>query len=103
MMESCHSDMICHYDKQLPELMDEPGFYEYALEVYNYLELMKPGTILNLQTDQNKLPWLLVVTGAFLNASDHWMDFELNDDYTRLRRKLLPDHFRKAMRNAHTG
>lgn len=79
-------------------MMATPGYYEYALEVYNYLELMKPSTILNLQATEDKLPWLLVTTGAFLAAQDHWMDFELNDDYTKLRRKFLSENFRKAMR-----
>ena len=49
---------------------------------------MKPGTILNLQADKDKLPWMLVAVGAFLPAQEHWMDFELNDDYTKLRRKV---------------
>lgn len=90
------SDLICHH-RQLPEMMDTPGFYEYAKQVYDYLELMKPGKILKLQETDDKLPWLLVTIGAFLVSSDHWMDFELNDDYTLLRRKFLPPNFRKAM------
>lgn len=78
-------------------MMKTPGFYEYAKQVYDYLEVMKPGRILKLQETDNKLPWLLVTTGAFLASSDHWMDFELNDEYTLLRRKFLPPNFRKAM------
>lgn len=99
-MERHHSELIQHYDTMLPGMMKTSGFYEYALAAYNYLEKMKPGTILNLQATEDKLPWLLVTIGAFLAAQDHWMDFELNDDYTRLRRKSLPENFRKSMRRS---
>jgi hypothetical protein len=73
----------------------------YIHQVYDYLEMMKPATILNLQADEDKLPWMLVAVGAFLPAQDHWMDFELNDDYTKLRRKEVPPNFRRAMKNKH--
>lgn len=99
-MENSRFELIRYYDTMLPDLMVTPGFYEYAIEVYNYLEIMKPGTILNLQATGDKFRWLLVTTGAFLAAQDHWMDFELNDDYTRLRRKFLSENFRKAMRQS---
>ena len=100
-METLRSDYIKHYDRFLPEMLQTEQSASYIRQVYDYLELMKPGTILNLQADKEKLPWLLVAVGAFLPAQDHWMDFELNDDYTRLRRKPLPPNFRKAMKNRH--
>ena len=61
--------------------------------------MMKPATVLNLQADEDKLPWMLVAVGAFLPAQEHWMDFELNDDYTKLRRKYLPPNFHRSMKN----
>lgn len=100
-METFRSDYIKHYGRFLPEmLLNEPAA-AYIRQVYDYLELMKPGTILNLNADKEKLPWMLVAVGAFLPAQDHWMDFELNDDYTRLRRKPLPPNFHKIMRRRH--
>ncbi len=99
-MEISHSDMIRRYDVWLFGLMAIPGFYTYARQAYDYLEVMKPGTIMKLQETEDKLPWLLVTVGAFLAAGQHWMDYETSDDYTKLRRKPLPESFRKAMAKA---
>lgn len=99
-MEISHSDMIRRYDVWLFGLMTIPGFYTYARQAYDYLEVMKPGTIMKLQETEDKLPWLLVTVGAFLAAGQHWMDYETSDDYTKLRRKPLPENFRKAMAKA---
>lgn len=101
-METFRSDYIRHYERFLPEMLQIEQAAAYIRQVYDYLEMMKPGTILNLQADKDKLPWMLVAVGAFLPAQEHWMDFELNDDYTRLRRKPLPPAFRKAMRRQHS-
>lgn len=100
-MEAFRSDYIKHYDRYLHEMLQDERAATYIRQVYDYLELMKPATILSLQADNDKLPWTLVAVGAFLPAQDHWMDFELNDDYTKLRRKPLPPHFRKAMKLRH--
>ena len=98
-METSRSDLICRYETYLPVMMRETGFYEFARQVFDYLELMKPGSVLNLQASQEEhLKWLLVTVGAVLAASEHWMDFESNDDYTKLRRKPLADNFRRLMR-----
>ena len=99
-MEISHSDMIRRYDVWLFGLMAIPGFYTYARQAYDYLEVMKPGTMMKLQETEDKLPWLLVTVGAFLAAGQHWMDYETSDDYTKLRRKPLPENFRKAMAKA---
>lgn len=100
-MEAFRSDYIKHYDRFLSEMLQIEPAATYIYQVYDYLEMMKPATILNLQAGKDKLPWMLVAVGAFLAAQEHWMDFELNDDYTRLRRKLLPPNFRKLMRLQH--
>ena len=95
------SEYIKHYERFLPEMLANERASLYIHQVYDYLEMMKPATILNLQADEDKLPWMLVAVGAFLPAQDHWMDFELNDDYTKLRRKEVPPNFRRAMKNKH--
>lgn len=97
-MEAFRSDYIKHYERYLPDLMDGGAAERYILQMYDYLELMRPGTRLNLQAEGDKLKWLLVAVGAFMAAQDHWMDFELNNDYTKLRRIFLPDKFRKLMK-----
>ncbi len=100
-MDTSRSDYIKHYERYLPEILQIEQAVTYIRQVYDYLEVMKPDTILNLQADKDKLPWMLVAVGVFLPAQEHWMDFELNDDYTKLRRKPLPPDFRKAMRFQH--
>lgn len=95
------SDYIKHYERYLPEMLADEQASAYIHQVYDYLEMMKPATVLNLQADKDKLPWMLVAVGTFLPAQEHWMDFELNDDYTKLRRKHLPPNFRRAMKNRH--
>lgn len=96
-MKETRSEMICRPETLFPGMMETPGYYDYARQVYDYLEVMEPGTILKLQAPEDKLPWLLVTVGIFLAASDHWMDYETDDDYTKLRKKSLPENFRKAM------
>ena len=100
-METPRSDYIEHYERYLPEMLQVEQAATYIRQVYDYLEKMKPGTILNLQADKDKLPWMLVAVGTFRQEQEHWMDFEQNDDYTKLRRKFLPPNFRKAMRKKH--
>lgn len=79
--------------------MDTPGYYEYAIQVFDYLETMAPGKVLNLKADDpDKLKWLVVTVAAFLSSGEHWMDYELNDDFTKVRHTDVPEHFRKLMR-----
>lgn len=98
-METSRSEYIRHYDRYLADLLDDGPTERYIRQVYDYLELMQPGTRLNLQAEGEKLKWLLVTVGAFLAAQDHWMDYELNDDYTKLRRTFLPPEFRRRMKD----
>jgi hypothetical protein len=96
-MEISRFEYIRNYDKYLPDMMKNEMAYNYMHQVYDYLELMETGTTISLHEDTQKLPWLLVACGAFMAASDHWIDFELNDDYTKLRRRFVPPNFRKLM------
>ena len=85
-METSRSEYIRHYDRYLHDLLDGGEAEKYILQVYDYLELMKPGTRLNLSARGERLKWMLVAVGAFLAASGH-EDYELNDDYTKLRKR----------------
>ena len=87
-METSRSEYIYHYERYLHDLLDGGEAEKYVRQVYRYLDYMKPGTRLNLQADGKRLKWLLVAVGAFLAESGH-DDYELNDDYTKLRR-LVP-------------
>lgn len=101
-MEKFRSEYIKHYEFYLADLLQDDTAERYICQVYDFLELMEPGTRLNLRAEGDKLKWLLVAVGAFLAAQNHWMEFELNDDYTKLRRIFLPDKFRRLMQK-HTN
>ena len=101
-MEEFRSEYVKYYERYLPALLDGGDAERYIRQVYDYLELMPPGTRLNLNAEGDKLKWLLVTVGAFLNAGEHWMDYELNDDYTKLRRIHLPPNFRRLMQDEPT-
>lgn len=87
-METSRFELIHHYDKYLSDLLSDPEAENYMLQVYHYLELMEPGTRLNLNAEGDKLMWLLVTVGTFLDTADPEHEYELNNDYTKLRRKL---------------
>jgi hypothetical protein len=93
------SEHIKNYRKYLPDLMETPGFYEYAIQVFNYLEMMEHRKILNLQADDPvKLQWLRVTVGAFITSSDHWMEYEINDDWSKIRKTDMPEEFKVLIR-----
>ena len=48
-METSRSEYIRHYERYLSDLLDGGEAEKYVRQVYDYLELMKPGTRLNLQ------------------------------------------------------
>ena len=72
-METLRSDYIKHYDRFLPEMLQTEQSAAYIRQVYDYLELMKPGTILKLQADKEELPWMLVpLAHFFLHKTIGW-------------------------------
>lgn len=86
-METSRSEYIRHYERYLPDLLDGGEADKYIRQVYGYLEQMQPGTRLNLRAEGERLKWMLVAVGAFLAENGH-EDYELNDDYTKLRRQV---------------
>ena len=71
-------------------MMNIPGYYEFAMQVYNYLELMQPGTTLFLDKYAGeKLIWIIKTICLFISDSDHWIDYEFNDTYTKVRRRIV--------------
>lgn len=97
-METFRSEYIQHYDRYLSDLMKDETAAAYMHRAYDYLEMMGDDKVMHLQDDNPKqLQWLLVACGAFLAAGDHWIDYELNDDYTKVRKKFVPPNFRKKL------
>lgn len=76
--------------QEFRELMLIPGFYEFAAPVYRFLESMEEGTIFNFADkceDEQKLGWFIKVACLFINCGN--FEYELNDEYTKIRRKRL--------------
>lgn len=84
-MEICRFELIEHYDKYLHSYLEDETASKYIQKVYDYLEMMEHRKVLMLQASENKLPWMLVAVGAFINSGNNWRHFELNDDCTKIR------------------
>ncbi len=86
-METTRSEYINHWYQYLKDLKENENAQEYMSKVYWYLDSMKPGRVLNLRAEGEKLKWLLIAAGAFFSESDHYMKYEFNDGLTKIRRK----------------
>lgn len=76
--------------QEFRDLMQIPGFYEFAKPVYDFLEVMEEGTIFNFATkcqDEQKLEWFIKVACLFIWCGH--FEYEFNDDFTKIRRKRL--------------
>lgn len=76
--------------QEFRDLMQVSGFYEFAKPVYDFLEVMEEGTIFSFAAkcqDEQKLEWFIKVACLFINCGH--FEYELNDDYTKIRRKCL--------------
>lgn len=79
---------------EIKELLDVPGFYEYAMPVYNYLETMKPGKVIKLIASEDRIEWLIKTVCLFIASGEHWREYELNADYTKIRRIVIPEKWK---------
>jgi hypothetical protein len=82
-------DLIQHSDAYAHALMECPESCRYMLRLYRYLEEMRPGQRLKLADAGDKERWMLVTVGEFLRSEAHWRCYELNADYTKIRRTEL--------------
>lgn len=76
--------------QEFRDLLEVPGFYEFAKPVYDFLECMEEGTVFNFAAkcqDKQKLEWFVKVACLFINCGH--FEYELNDGYTKIRRKHL--------------
>ena len=76
--------------QEFRDLMQVPGFYEFAKPVYDCLEVMEEGTIFNFATkcqDEQKLEWFIKIACLFIWCGH--FEYEFNDDFTKIRRKRL--------------
>ncbi len=80
-------DIMVAYRHYLPAMLEQDGFYAFALGVYDRLAKMKPGSSVPLETrDPDRLRWLLVAAAAFMDSGDNWMCYHPSDDYARILR-----------------
>lgn len=80
------SEYIYNYQAYLKAFMCNDEAWDYMKRAFDFMETMKPRTILSLTANEKQLPWLLVATGAFMDSLGHGLHYELNTAYTKLRR-----------------
>ena len=100
-METARSEYIRHYDSDQSGLMEDGEAKRAIVQVLDDQDLMEPGTRPTVQAGGERLKWMLVAVGAFLAARGH-EDYELNDDYTRLRRLMPWRSSKERQRFRHT-
>lgn len=88
------SDYKLKSRQEIKDLMNTPGFYEYAMPIYNYLETMKPGTVLKLVASEDRIEWMIKTVCIFISSGEHWREYELNGDYTKVRRIDILDKWK---------
>lgn len=84
------SKYILKSHQEFLELMQVPGFYEFAKPAYDFLEVMEEGTIFNFAAkchDEQKLEWFIKVACLFIQCGH--FEYEFNDDFTKIRRNYL--------------
>lgn len=84
--------------EEWPALCREPGFEEYYVKVTDFFYCMKPGQIVRLES-QKHLRWLIKSACMFVVTGDNWEHYQLNDDFTKLRRlrTVFPTQYEKEV------
>lgn len=99
MMEKHRFEYVNNWRHYLHELIKEDDQYRYMRNVYDYLEMLEPGSRMVISTDEQHMKMLLVCVGVFMDSGLHWLEFELNDDYTKIRRKRWPPELLRKEQN----
>lgn len=78
---------VKHWADYLPGLQQDDMAMRYMWQVYDHLELMRPGQFLKLEDPKNpkREVWLCVAVGWFLCSLDHWLHYDLREDYLWVR------------------
>lgn len=98
MTPEIRSNLIKHSDEYVHALMTDKEASKYMLKLYNFLAEMQPGQRMNLRADGEKLRWMLVTVGEFMRSEGHWRCYDLNADYTKIRRtELFPRPRKKRL------
>lgn len=80
--------------QEFKDLTKIPGFLEYAMPIYNYLETMAPGAVLRLNAPDDKIEWLVKTVCYFIASGNHGLEYELNENYTKIRRSTIPGNYK---------
>lgn len=85
-MKTKHSNRHLRLElHEWPSLIKEPGFDEYYYQVTNFFYCMKPGQAVRLESEK-KLRWLVKAACGFVTEGSNWERYQLDDDFTVLRR-----------------
>ena len=75
----------------IPDSVTTIGNYAFY---YNYLETMKPGKVIKLIASEDRIEWLIKTVCLFIASGEHWREYELNADYTKIRRMVIPEKWK---------
>lgn len=77
---------------EVKQLMDIPGFYDYGIKVYNWLEFDMPqGSVFSLLPYTGKqLEWTVKVCCIFVYSGYHWIEYEFDQNFTKITRHKIP-------------
>lgn len=69
-----------------------PEFQNFAMQVYRYLESMKPGTSLRLDRYSGRtLEWVIKTGCVFILEGNNSIEYEFNEDYTEIVHRVVPE------------
>lgn len=83
-------ELVKQSDRYAPALLEDEEAASYMFRLYRFLEDLKPGQRFNLTASGDKETWMLVTVGEFMRSEGHGLCYELNADYTKIRRTALP-------------
>lgn len=85
-----YSDFRLRGDEEWQKLVMDKRFVRYRDMVLDAFRKMRPGTIIRLTAPAEMMPWLIKITCWWVVSDEGWKEYELNGDYTKLKRLEKP-------------
>ncbi len=85
-----NSEYRLNSDEEWKELEMDDNFVRYREKVLDAFRRMRPGSIIRLTAPAERMPWLIKITCWWVISDEGWKEYDLNDDYTKLRRLEKP-------------
>lgn len=83
--------MLKSWDEE-KELLATPGFADYGMKVYDWLEFDMPkGSEFSLLPYTGKqLEWTVKICCIFIYSGYHWIEYEFDQNFTKVTRHNIP-------------